>query len=237
MVAGWAALLRCVVLAFGVLAGHALPALANCSERSIDLAAVDAAQARAIARRMAGPEGAYIAGYRDGIVTTTPAFDDLPPKRRAALLSDAAFAYREALTPAEAQDERDQGFLGSPISVHDALGRPTYIYTACFGDFLLLTEHQRYLTGFSIWSVNQRVERHALPPRVKMKSVKASFHRVMSWKPAYFIAWVPEGGYFEIDLARPGELTKLRAFWPHAPRGFRYDVLLNDGRRIARVQR
>lgn len=228
---------RSLALAGAAILLGAQVASANCSERSISAEEVDAWQAQAIAKRQAGPERAWLAGYAKGVVRTTEAFAALPPAQRRSLLSDWAYAYREAMSPAARESERDNNYMGSPIEVRDHLGRFSYESTACHGEFTAFTEHQRYLQGFSLWTVAERTNTHPLPARIRMATVKQRFHRVMSWKPEYFIAWVPEGGFFEINLEREAELTKLRAFWPVAPRGVRYEVLLNDGRRIASVQR
>lgn len=226
-----------LALALGFAPWGAQVAQANCSERCIPLEEVDALQAQAIAKHQAGPEGAWLAGYREGFVTTTEAFAALPPAQRRALFRGWAFAYREAMSPEARRAEEENNYMGSPIELRDHLGRFSYALSACHGEFTSLTEHQRYQQGFALWTIAERKNTHPLPAGIRMASVKQRFHRVMSWKPEYFIAWVPEGGFFEINLEREAELAKLRAFWPVAPRGVRYEVLLNDGRRIASVTR
>jgi len=225
------------VLALALALGSAGPALANCSERSVPLQDVDAAQASAIAQLLAGPDRATLAGYQGGTVTTTPAFEGLPPARRKDLLRGFASAYTSMLTPEQSQAIRDQGYVGSPVEVRDAWGRLLYADTACFGEFTMLTEHQRFIEGFALWTAHQRAQTHPLPKRVNMAALKRRFHGIVGWKPAYYLAWVPETGQFELELARADELPRLRPFWPHAPRGFTYLVLLNDGQRLATIRR
>lgn len=228
---------RSLGLAAAAILLGAQVAWANCSERCIPLEEVDALQAQAIAKHQEGPERDWLAGYAKGVVRTTEAFAALPPAQRRILLGTWAYAYHEAMSPAQRESERENSYIGSPIEVRDHLGRFSHASTACHGDFTALTEHQRHVQGFSLWTISERTHTHPLPARIRMATVKQRFHRVMSWRPAYFIAWVPEGGFFEINLEREAELAKLRAFWPVAPRGVRYEVLLNEGRRIASVQR
>lgn len=44
-----------------------------------------------------------------------------------------------------------------------------------------------------------------------------------------WIAWVPERGYFEINVPNGYNLQELSKFWQTAPRNYRYVVLSSDG--------
>ena len=228
------------LLALAVLAALLpAPAFANCAETTIDLQVVAPWITSAVAKLKAGPDGACFDRLAGSDLYLTAAFERLSPARKKALIDDAEKLFWREIPEKVGDQQRDSGAIALPVRFVDALGRELYVTTPCFGDFLQLTEHQRYLAMFSFGESNETTYRkqvHPLPKGLSLKQVRGRFHGVMSWKPAYYITWVPEGGFFEIDLPKD-ERRKLAAFWPKAPRGYRYDVRTNDGTLLGTVQR
>ena len=69
------------------------------------------------------------------------------------------------------------------------------------------------------------------------RDVRARFWKVVDYRNtrAYWIAWVPERGHFEIDVPDDPHhlfMDVLAAFWLTAPTGYRYVVYANDGTRL-----
>lgn len=229
---------RCIRLAtvLGLLMAP-LSAWANCTEQYVDIKTISPFEAQAFAKLKAGKDKAYYGRFDGRDIYMAEAFDDLDGQRKEAIITPLPRAWHAEM--AQRTYDKLIGPAGgtSPIRVLDHAGRVLYTETPCYGSFLTLTEHQRYLAMFSFNQSDEREFRkqtHPLPASIDMKSVKKKFHGIMSWQPEYFINWAPEGGFFEINLEARGELTKLDAFWPVAPKGYRYDVLLNNGTRIAR---
>jgi len=180
------------------------------------------------------PDGANYDSFEGSNVYLTAAFADLPGPKKQAVAQEAAYAFQDGLTPKE-KAKIENTCSGTPVNVLDHLGRLVYTMHPCHQDFKGLTEHQRDVSKYSYWPQIHTSPRanHPLRAGVREADVKKAFQGVMGWKPAYFIAWVPEGGVFEINLATRAEVARLAGFWPKAPKGYRYEVLLNDGTRIA----
>ncbi|MBW4428044.1 MAG: hypothetical protein KME50_27280 [Nostoc desertorum CM1-VF14] len=51
-----------------------------------------------------------------------------------------------------------------------------------------------------------------------------------------WIAWVPEHGYFEINVPNSYNIKQLGQFWRSAPRNYRYIVLSTDGSLVFEIR-
>jgi hypothetical protein len=212
-----------------------LPAWSNCTVEYVNMDAIRSYQAKAIAKLKAGKDGAYIGRFENDAVYMMRAFDNLPGPAKRTLVTPLPGAFSKTMTPKQVEQVTLQG-SSSPVVVRDQFGRALYTETPCFGDFVTLTEHDRYLAMFSFNTSDEtefRAQTHRLPAAISLKYVKKKFASVMSWDPKYFIHWVPEGGFFEINIESKAELKRLEPFWAKAPRGYRYDVVLNDGTLVA----
>lgn len=221
-----------LTLAFLVLLG-------NCSESYIGFDTAAKYAPPGLAALKAGPEGAFYDRIEGDRLFTTAAFDRQPPARKKAILEAGYLALWEAIPKAERDDLRENnGAIANPTIIVDPIGRQLYRDTPCSSAYVSLTEHQRVTNRYSIsysYSQMERPETHKL--KLDLDKVKQGFHGVMSWKPAYFINWVPEGGFFEIDVPDRAAVKKLAGYWPKAPRGYRYEVRLNDGTLVDTVKR
>lgn len=68
--------------------------------------------------------------------------------------------------------------------------------------------------------------------QAKEQSVRGLFWRTMGYNQAnngMWIAWVPEHGYFEVNVPNGYDVKQLSKFWKVAPRNYRYMVLSTDG--------
>lgn len=218
----------------------AAPAHANCAETYIELAAIAPALARGAAALEAGPDGTYFDRLEGDKLYVSQAFELLPPQRKAGLVRDASATLWGAIPQADRERFMGVGQVAHGVKVVDPLGRTLYQHTPCFGSFTTLTEHQRFLAMFSFGEHDEtawRVQTHPLPKGIDMKALRRRFVAAGARGPGFYLGWVPEGGFFEIDLPARAHVRRLAAFWRHAPRGHRYDVRLNDGTLVQTVRR
>lgn len=138
---------------------------------------------------------------------------------------------------------------GLPFNVYASDGRIiSGSYDGCTR-FNLLTEKARYSWYFNergrslpVDKVSVEDLRNAGRPswrNVKFpitvaqeKKVRSLFWQQMGYdsvKAGLWIAWVPEHGYFEVDIPDNYDLQKLSAFWKVAPRQYLYKVIAPDG--------
>ena len=195
---------------------------------------------RGVAGLKVGPDAAYVDRLDGERLYLTPAIEGLAPVARLALLKRAMGALYDSIPAPSETEVRYGGAIAVKVAIVDADGRKLYVDTPCSGSFTMLTEHQRSQAMFVIGNgddAQDRTQAHPLPKRVALKALRRAFHSVMSWKPAYFINWAPEGGFFEVNLPGRADLARLQRFWPKAPKGFRYDVRANDGTLLTTVRR
>lgn len=67
------------------------------------------------------------------------------------------------------------------------------------------------------------------------RSVRTLFWNQIGYAQAskgMWIAWVPEHGYFEINVPNGYNVQQLRRFWGLAPRQYRYIVVQSDGTQV-----
>jgi hypothetical protein len=221
-----------LTLAFLMLVG-------NCSESYVGFDTVAKYAQPALAALKAGPNGAYFDRIEGERLYTTPAFDKAPAERKQAILEAGLMSLWEVMPQAERDNLRENsGAISNPTIIVDPIGRQLYRDTPCSSAYVSLTEHQRVTNAFSIsYSYTQQDRPQTYRLKLDLQQVKKGFHGVMSWKPEYFINWVPEGGFFEIDVPDRAAVARLSKYWPKAPRGYRYDVRLNDGTLVDTVKR
>lgn len=139
--------------------------------------------------------------------------------------------------------------LGNLIhSVYASDGRLlSAVYDACTR-FNMVTEKARYswyynAVGRSLpTTLPREALRNAGTPswrlvkvpisQAKEQSVRNLFWRTMGHSQAnngMWIAWVPEHGYFEVNVPNGYDVKKLSKFWRVAPQNYRYMVLSTDG--------
>ncbi len=107
----------------------------------------------------------------------------------------------------------------------------SYPYDGCTR-LTLLTEFNRYQMYWYSRSVDRQI-RFPISP-AQEKAVKTKFWQTVGYKQEdlQWIAWVPERGYFEINVynnAINRYQRRLNKFWQVAPRKYRYVVLDQNG--------
>lgn len=165
----------------------------------------------------------------DRRITLTPAFDPFTG-------------------PAKRQILNTLKLEGSTYEVYTADGRLVSAqYDGCTRTHLL-TERDRYSWYLTRPPVQMPLPmlRDALrnPGQPSWRKVNQSIHpeaerraRVKFWetvgydkaKQGWWIAWVPEGGYFEVTVRNADGLTQLKPYLANAFRQYRYVVLASDG--------
>jgi hypothetical protein len=198
---------------------------------------------------------AEISGER---ITLTPEFEQLtgPQKQQVIDLLRLSTRYSELVTPDEAAAirARNNGFIPPgvpPYGIYASDGRAVSVpYNAC-ERFTLLTEAARYSFYYNRSPADDATRdalRNAGQPswrRVNFpispaqeKAVRLKFWRTVGYNNSNgvdWIAWVPEHGYFEINVkSEVGERYQntLRKFWRVAPRQYRYVVVDSAGTRL-----
>jgi hypothetical protein len=134
----------------------------------------------------------------------------------------------------------------SPHSVYASDGRLLSArYDGCTR-FQMLTEKARYSWYYNGGSVSSNVSRETLRnfgrpswrqvrvaiSEAEEKSVRNLFWNKLGYSQAnkgMWIAWVPEHGYFEVNIPNGYNVKQLGQFWRVAPRKYRYIVLSADG--------
>ncbi|MFK0730966.1 MAG: hypothetical protein ACIWVG_07315 [Gloeotrichia echinulata HAB0833] len=179
------------------------------------------------------------------LITLTPAFDKLRGEQKQQVITEV-LAYK--ITPEERKNAGD--YLGTypPHSVYANDGRIVfYPYDGCT-PLTLFTEKQRYSSYFyrSAFNSNKsKIEQESrnvgqAPGRKVRFPITATQEkkiRLLFWKTIgyeqinqeWWIAWVPENGYFEINLKRDYDKQLLQKFLQTAPRQYRYVLVATDG--------
>lgn len=157
-----------------------------------------------------------------------PAFDKLKAEAKRRVLSLLLLDYGEytQLLPL-----LDAGSLKSlngsmfPYAVYTADGRIlSAAYNPC-NRLITLTEYERSRLPFLGVNI-QRVQRFPLSPEIQ-EDIEKRFWKAVGYDNAgdYWIEWVPEAGYFEIDVPSRNHNALLQDFWKSVPRAYRYLVV------------
>ncbi|HEY9625087.1 MAG TPA: hypothetical protein V6C78_32475 [Crinalium sp.] len=225
------------------------PALANCAEVLAPMELIQPATERQwqqLQQQTTYPWGearpfGTLVGDR---VTLTPEFDRLTGSQKRQVIG-SVFGY--TLTPAE-----EQALSGAiPIGhykIYASDGRMVYEASACH-DITTLTERARYeyyynfsfiFPGFE--SEREVESRNAGRPawrnvRFPISAAQERRTRLRFWNAIgynqaandWWIAWVPEQGYFEVNAPVGYSQQLIQRFWQVAPQQYRYVVVTADG--------
>ncbi len=191
-------------------------------------------------------------------ITLTPEFEQLTGRQKQQVLDLLRFHnwYAELVTPDEATaiKARNNGLIPvgmPPYQVYASDGRAVSLpYNAC-ERFTLLTEAARYSFYYNrrpADGVSLNGLRNAGRPswrRVNFpisaaqeKAVRLKFWQTVGYNNSNgvdWIAWVPEHGYFEINVNSERSdryQHTLHKFWRVAPRQYRYVVVDADGTQL-----
>lgn len=173
-------------------------------------------------------------------MTLTPQFDALTGTQKKQVLDLLRLDYNSNWFSLLSEQEqglalKNPGIVAlSPYLVFASDDRLiSYPYDGCTR-LTLLTEFNRYQleVGYSR-SLPDRQIRFFLSP-IQEKSVKKKFWQAVGYKQGdlQWIAWVPERGYFEINVYKDAVnryQNRLNKFWRVAPRKYRYVVLDQNG--------
>lgn len=158
----------------------------------------------------------------------TPAFNHLKADAKRRTLSLLLLDYGEYTQLLPLLDKAELSTLtGSmlPYSVYTADGRIlSSAYNPC-NRLVTLTEYDRSRLPFLGINI-QRVQRYPLSSEVQ-EDIKKRFWKAVGYDNAgdYWIEWVPEKGYFEIDVPSRNHNALLNAFWQSVPKAYRYQIV------------
>lgn len=183
-----------------------------------------------------------LAGYR---ITLSPEFDTLSGSQKSQVLELLNLDYNnnnyfKFLTPEE-QEKALKGItpgIGAipPHQVFTSDDRLLSIpYDGCTR-LQLLTEYNRYQISFYGREKLTRINRFPLAANQEA-AIKKLFWNTVGYRQndLQWIAWVPETGYFEINVfnnAKNRYQQRLQRFWNIAPRQYRYIVVAEDGTKL-----
>ena len=224
------------------------PALANCAEVLASVEQMQPAMERQWQQLQqqttypwgeARPFGTMV-GDR---VALTPAFDRFTGSQKQQVI-DAIFGY--TLTPEEEQALKGAVLIG-PYTIYANDQRMIYQASACH-DMTTLTEKARYshyynfaefLTPRSELETELRNVGRPAWRKVRFpiaasqeRATRLKFWHAIGYKQAannWWIAWVPEQGYFEVNAPVGYSQPLLQRFWQSAPQQYRYVVVTADG--------
>lgn len=184
----------------------------------------------------------------NGQVFLTEAFDRLTgEQKQQALTTLFRFDSRDYLTEEEYEERFNLPGIGlSPYKAITSDGRLLRgVYDGCTV-FILLTERQRYSWAYlsqgrgQPYNLADSLLRNAGQPSWRQinfpisaaaeRAVRLSFwHSVGYENRDWWIAWVPENGYFEINVPENFDTARLERYWQVADQTYRYMVVSNDG--------
>lgn len=184
----------------------------------------------------------------DGQAFLTEAFDRLNGEQKQQVLRTLFFFDSRAYLTEEEYLERlkTPGIGLSPYQAITNDGRLLRgVYDGCTV-FILLTEKQRYSWAYLSQGRSQphnladSLLRNAGQPSWRQvnfpigaaaeKRVRLSFWRAIGYENSdWWIAWVPENGYFEINVPENADSARLEQYWQVADQNYRYIVIRNDG--------
>ena len=199
-----------------------------------------------------GSERPYGELNRDRI-TLTPEFDTLAGSEKDQVIDQLRLGYEEAsldefLSPQERARSRSGTFPPYTVYTHDGrlLQSP---YDGCTL-MRTLTERDRYVWQYSRLPYDLETNRQVSPEalrnagnphwrtvRVSISpadelALRLSFWNAVGYDKAeqnWWIAWVPEQGHFEINVAEEYSPTDLEKFWQVADEQYSYIVLTDKG--------
>ena len=224
------------------------PALANCAEVLAPVELMQPAMERQwqqLQQQTTYPWGAArpFGTLVDDRIALTPAFDRLTGAQKQEVL-DAVFAY--TLTPAEAQALSGALQLG-PYQIYAHDQRLLYQASACH-ETTMLTEKARYSHYYNfaefarprselaaaLRNVGRPAWRTVRFPiaAAQERATRLQFWQAIGYKQVannWWIAWVPEQGYFEVNAPVGYSQPLLQRFWQVAPKQYRYVVVTADG--------
>ena len=241
------------------LALMAPPALANCSDMIGRLEYFQPAMERLFQQlqdRTDYPWGTSrpYGTWNGDRITLTPEFDTLDgtQKRQVIQLLRLGYGENPALHDLLTPEEWERPGIGalSPYKVFGDDGR--LIHTAYDGctPVQMLTERDRFEYYYNAlpWEpdTDQRARFEDLYnggepfwrtlnfplAATEERSLRIRFWETVGYDKAnqdWWIAWVPEHGYFEINVPTPYDAGVLDTFWQVAPEQYRYAVLASDG--------
>lgn len=158
----------------------------------------------------------------------TPHFDKLQAEAKKRILSLLLLDYGEyvQLLPLLPEGTR-RSLQGSmlPYTVYTADGRVlSAAYNPC-NRLTTLTEYERSRLPFLGINI-QRVQRFPMGPSMQAYA-KKQFWNVLGYEQAgdYWIEWVPEKGFFEIDVPSRNHSQYLETFWESMSTAYRYLVV------------
>lgn len=177
-------------------------------------------------------------------MTLTPAFEQLTgPQKQLAFNTVFKLPAQEE----QAIQSAEAGNYILPYKIYSSDGRLVSTpYDGCTR-FTLLTEKARYSYYYDTVEFQNRTKsvaeelqnvnypswrkvRFPISPALE-QSTRLKFWHAVGWNVAdkWWIAWVPEDGYFEINVSKDYDQSKLQRFWNVAPRKTRYVVVASDG--------
>jgi hypothetical protein len=183
----------------------------------------------------------------------TPAFDDLTGQQKQQVLDLLFSGYGEEnlyslLTPAE-REQPGAGAL-SPYQVFTHNGKLVYApYDGCT-PVQMLTEGDRYRYYYTRLPNDPNTNRSASIEDLRnagtpfwrnvQVAISATDERALRqrfWETVgydkfeqnWWIAWVPETGYFEINVPEDYDTAALQRFWQVAPARYRFTLMTNTG--------
>jgi hypothetical protein len=158
----------------------------------------------------------------------SPAFDNLKADAKRRVLSLLLLDYGEYTQLLPLLDKKElKSLSGSmfPYGVYTADGRVlSSAYNPC-NRLITLTEYERSRLPFLGVNV-KRIQRFPLAPDTQ-EDIEKRFWKTIGYDNAgdYWIEWVPEKGYFEIDVPSRNHNTLLKNFWQSVPRAYRYLIV------------
>jgi hypothetical protein len=193
-------------------------------------------------------------------IVLTPEFDDLNGTQKQQVIhfllsgGDAGGLYN-LLTPAE----RDRPGIGAvpPYRIVTHNGKLLFAaYDGCT-PMTMLTERDRYSYYYTRLPYNPETQTTATAADLRNAgrpfwrdgqvpiaaadelALRQSFWQAIGYENAdrgWWIAWVPEDGYFEINVPEGYDTDTLQRFWRVAPSHYRYTVLQNDGTVVRSIE-
>lgn len=238
---------------------HALPAQANCVDRIASLEIVQPSMERLWQglknkEQYSWGEKKPYGEMKGNKITLTADFDSLMGIQKQEVLNDLYLSYSQNwfnLLTAEEQEKvlthPDMGAM-SPYVVYDNDDRLISApYDGCTR-MTLLTEKARFSWYYLQFAYQNDRKIHSQmlrnvgnPPWRKIKhsltieeekSVRNLFWRVIGFDKSnqgWWIAWVPEKGYFEINVPTNYNPKLLQKFQKLAPKKYSYIVVVDDG--------
>jgi hypothetical protein len=181
-------------------------------------------------------------------VTLTPEFDRLTYPQKQQVLDTLLNAnLNQLMTPAELEAlYNTPGFGPTPFRIYASDGRAVSLpYDACTRN-TLLTERARYSWYYNQQLVDRTISSEGLRnigrpswrqvrypiTAERERNTRNQFWNAVGYNQAangWWIAWVPEHGYFEINVPPTYDSSRLQRFWQSAPRQTRYVVVNSEG--------